>query len=318
MFRKTEPTSKIIPLDSRSAVTIFKIIQLERQNPGEELTQTDLENNLAQAVWKLFDGLRIEASGRLGINEADLLLADVRVIGVRVDGHQVINPEGFRGRTMEFNLCISLVKRDRLPAEDNQGDIFEEGVVRAYLVSRKVELGELFYVESRDNSIYVFKVTPNISSYLTEFNWGKDDIYRAFTTEVGTDNELGEALYLRYTEGKASPKIMNKLDAAFYNTFGTFVNGLAMAIRNSKETGRNLRSEHDANKKGRNQVAIYINSFKLPPEVWGKRFTVGDRRVRFLQAPEVDLNDFISDNSNGVNSQLSRLAKQRIKWLMVR
>ena len=40
--------------------------------------------------------------------------------------------------------------------------------------------------------------------------------------------------------------------------------------------------------------------------------------MKFLPAPEIDLDDFASDDSNSVNQQLNRLAKQRIKWLMAR
>ena len=141
LFKESKPKSKIIPMDSRSAVTVFKTVRLERPNPREELTLADLENSLAQAVWKFFDRLRFEAADRLRINEADLLLADVRVTGMKIDGHQVINPEGFTGHSLEFTLCLSLVRRDSLPVEDDAGTVFEEGSVRAHLHRPKHRTG---------------------------------------------------------------------------------------------------------------------------------------------------------------------------------
>ena len=107
-------------------------------------------------------------------------------------------------------------------------------------IARNTGLDEVFYIQDKNNSVALFKVTPESSSYLTEFKWGRDDIYRSITTELGTDNELGEALYLRYIGGEASPKVMKRLDSIFYNSFGTFVNGLAMAIRNYEEPVRKV------------------------------------------------------------------------------
>jgi hypothetical protein len=319
MFRKKKPVNRTIPFDSKSAVTVFRVIQLERLNPSEELTSIDLENHLAQAIWKFFDCLRVEAATRLQTNEADLLMADAKVTGMKIDGHKVINPEGFTGRHLEFTLCMTLIKRDKLPAEGVEGTILEEGSVRAHLIARNSGLNEMLYIESDYDSTYLFQVTPSRTSYLTEFDWGKNNILKALTGELGTDNEVGEALYLRYVGGETSSRVMKKLDEIFYNDFGTFVNGLAMAIRNYEASDiKTLKSKRVVQKRNRGLATIYVRSFALPDAVWSKKFTVGDRKARFLPAPEVDLNDFVDDEPNDINEQLNRLAKQRIKWLMAR
>ena len=317
MFRKKEPINKIIPLDSRSAVTVFKVIQLDRPNPKEELASTDLENHLAQAIWKFFDRLRTEAASRLQANEADLLLTSAKVTGMKIDGHKVINPEGFTGKHLEFTLCLTLIKREKLPGEEEKGVIFEEGSVRAHLIAKNTGSAEILYIESDDSSTSLFRVTPLNSSYLTEFDWGKNDILKALSSELGTDNELGETLYLKYVGGEVSPRVRRRLDGIFYNAFGTFVNGLAMAIRNYDRTD-GKGSKTILEKSVRNPATVYIRSFSLPETVWSRRFMVGDRKTRFLPAPEVDLNEFIDEKSNDINEQLNRLAKQRIKWLMAR
>ena len=64
----------LTPLDSKSAVTVFKSVRIARSNPREELTPVDLENLLAQALWRSFDQLRNDAAARLQVNEVDLLL----------------------------------------------------------------------------------------------------------------------------------------------------------------------------------------------------------------------------------------------------
>ncbi len=306
----------LIPLDSKSAVTVFKSICILRTNPREELTSVDLENILAQALWKSFDRLRGGAAERLQTDEVDLLLTDARVIGIKIDGHRVHNPEGFTGREIELTLCLTIVRRDKLPAEG--GEIFEEGSVRAYLTAIETNKDGMIYVDSGSDLTTVFLVAPELTSYLGEFGWGQNDLVRAFTSGLDTAAETGKALYLQYAGGGASPRVTKRLDEIFYNSFGTFVNGITMAIRNSFEP----RLTGSGSGRGRSALvkeqlpAVYLRSFILPESVWSKNFFLGDRKTRFMPAPEVDLVGFIDDNQNSVYGELNRLARRRIKWLM--
>jgi len=306
----------LTPLDSKSAVTVFKSVRIARSNPREELTPVDLENLLAQALWRSFDQLRNDAAARLQVNEVDLLLADARVVGIRIDGHQVLSPEGFTGREIELQLCLTIVRRDKLPG--NGGMVFEEGSVRAYLTAAKAKEIEIIYVDSGDDITTVFGVAPGLTSYIGEFKWGRNDLVEAFAAGFGTAAEVGNALYLRYAAHEISPRVRKKFDEIFRSSFGTFVNGLTMAVRNSIEP-RLTESKPKAHRRaaGASRLpAIYVRSFLLPGAVWGKNFTVGNRKVKFVPAPEVDLNEFAGDGRGEIYGELDRLAKRRIKWLM--
>ena len=306
----------LTPLDSKSAVTVFKSVRIARSNPREELTPVDLENLLAQALWRSFDQLRNDAAARLQVNEVDLLLADARVVGIRIDGHQVLSPEGFTGREIELQLCLTIVRRDKLP--EKGGIVFEEGSVRAYLTAVKAKEIEMIYVNSGDDITVVFRVAPDLTSYIGEFKWGRNDLVKAFAAGFGTAAEVGNALYLQYAAHEISPRVRKRFDEIFRSSFGTFVNGLTMAVRNSIEP-RLTESRPKVHRRaaGASRLpAIYVRSFALPGAVWGKSFTVGDRKVKFMPAPEVDLNEFAGDGRGEIYGELDRLAKRRIKWLM--
>jgi len=306
----------LTPLDSKSAVTVFKSVRIARSNPREELTPVDLENLLAQALWRSFDQLRNDAAARLQVNEVDLLLADARVVGIRIDGHQVLSPEGFTGREIELQLCLTIVRRDKLPG--NGGMVFEEGSVRAYLTAAKAKEIEIIYVDSGDDITTVFGVAPGLTSYIGEFKWGRNDLVEAFAAGFGTAAEVGNVLYLQYAAHEISPRVRKRFDEIFRSSFGTFVNGLTMAVRNSIEP-RLTESRPKVHRRaaGASRLpAIYVRSFALPGAVWGKSFTVGDRKVKFMPAPEVDLNEFAGDGRGEIYGELDRLAKRRIKWLM--
>src|SRR3989338_11055994 len=99
---------KISDLGPDKAVTIFSTVKITREHPTQALTPIDLENHISQAVWKFYNDCRSEAADKLGKSEMDLAMTDVRVVGVKIDGHQVINPIGFTGRELEIKLCISM------------------------------------------------------------------------------------------------------------------------------------------------------------------------------------------------------------------
>jgi hypothetical protein len=306
----------LTPLDSESAVTVFKSVCITRSNPREELTSVDLENLLAQALWRSFDQLRNNAAARLRVNEVDLLLTDARVTGIKIDGHQVINPEGFTGGEIELQICLTIVRRDKFP--EKGGIVFEEGSVRAYLTAAKTKKAEIIYADSGNDITTVFRVTPDITSYIGEFKWGRNDVVKAFATAFEADTKLGNALYLQYVANEISLQLMKKFDKIFFGSFGTFVNGLTMAIRNyiaprlTESGSRTYKRVSSA----RRLPIVYVRSFALPGAVWNKSFTVGDHKVKFVPAPDVDLQEFVDGNQCGVYGELNQLAKRRIKWLM--
>ena len=309
----------ITPLDSKSAVTVFKSISITRSNPREKITSTDLENLLAQALWKSFDQLRSEVAMRLRVEEVDLLLTDARVTGIKVDGHQVPDPEGSMGREIELDLCITVVRRDKLSTDN--AIAFEEGSVRAHLTAAMSGNGEIIYVDSGNNLTTVFLVAPERTSYVGEFEWGKDDVVNAFTSNFVVGTEMGNALYLRYAEDNASPRIIKKFEDIFRDSFGTFVNGITMAVRDSIELNMNKtkpKPKHTGKSvlKVKALPPVYVRGFMLPKSVWNKSFMLGDRKIKFIPAPEVDLIKFIDGGENKVYKELNQLAKRRIKWLM--
>jgi hypothetical protein len=312
----------LTPLNSHSAATIFKSITIARPNPREELSATDLENHLAQAIWKCFDRLRSDASARLQVNETDLILADARVMGIKVDGHEVINPEGFIGREIELSLLLTLVRRDRIPAVGAHA--FEEGSVRAHASAATNNLRELIYVVSGNDITTVFRVSPAETGYLTEFVWGKNDLIKAVAAEFGADEETANGLYLKYAGGGASAHVAKKFDEIFHRVFGTFINGLTMAVRGSvaphlTEAGKKHGSYSEKSNRLRAQTrlpAIYLQSFILPAFAWSRHFHLGDRNIKLIMAPEVGIDRFLGDESAGPYGELNRLAKRRIRWLM--
>jgi len=301
--------TKVLGLDSNSAVTVFSSVAVPHESRGE-ISEADLENYLSKAVWKSFDFLRSEAAERLEVNEVDLILSGARVVGIKVDGHEVLNPHGFIGKGLEISLCVTMVKRGVLEVHEGKDkslpEVFERGSATAYLLSKSLDIDYLMYIESGDTLTRVFLVTPMRTSYLGEFNWGSVDIAKVYAENFGVPEETGFEIYDKFVLGDASLVVLEKSRRLFYSAFKKFVDGLTLQMRNVSELGF------------RKVPPIYIRAvFPLPEELGKKTFVLGRRRAKVKRLEEkIDVSDLVNNPPYNVYEWLNQLAKRRIKWLM--
>lgn len=294
---------EILDLDSGSAATIFSFVEIIRDDSQEELGMIDLENYISQAIWKLFDGLRAETAERLGVQEADMVLTDARVMGIKIDGHQVVNPQGFTGKTIEILLGITMVRRDKF-AENSY--LFEGGAVRAYLLAKKLDFADTIYVEVHDDTTTMFSITPRGITYMSAFDWGGRDLINSIKNELDVQSFTAGGIYNRHANGNVSDHVSRRLDKIFYDALGEFVNGVTASIKSFLGT------------RNSNVPPVYLRTFfPIPESLHRKRFPFGDKRIRFMPSiGETDLQVFVDDEVHDTYMELNNLAKRRIKWLM--
>lgn len=292
---------KPLGLDSNQAVTIFASVIIPRSNPREILTETDLENYVSQAIWKFFDRYRKEAAGRLNANEIDLVLNEARVVGVKVDGHRVLNPQGFTGHEIEITLAGTIMRREdikeSLPA-------FELGTLRAYLLGRDKDFKNALYIEVFDELSKVFLHSPRYISYLSEFAWGKREIIDSLASAFFVPAEVAEGIYSKYVSRDISPRISRIIDSLFKKSFEKFLSETAACFSDFKNLGL------DEN------PTVYVKSFPLPEEIYRKRFAVGRNTVKLSLAYDAATDESVNNHIYNAYSDLNELAKRRLKWLI--
>lgn len=302
--------TRVFGLDSQLAVTVFSSVVVPHESRGE-ISEADLENYLSKAVWKSFDVLRKEAAERLGVSEIDLILAGARVVGMKVDGHEVLNPHGFVGRTLEISLCITMVKRGVLESgkdKNNEAgvEIFEKGSAAAYLLSRLLGLSRLLYIEIEDDKTKLFLVTPIRTSYLNEFDWGKSHIAETYASSFGVPTETAFEIYGSFIKGDVSLTVLEKMRRVFYSAFKKFIDGLTVNVKNFPDLDL------------KRLPPIYIRSnFPLPEEMSKRAFMLGKKRARFISLDkEMDIGDLVNNSPYNAYEWLNQLARRRIRWLM--
>lgn len=318
----------ILNLDPDFATTIFSSVSLVRQRPSEIIDEADLDNLLSQAVWRFFDRQRVRVAKKMNIDEIDVLLSDVRIRGVKLDGHRVLNPIGFRAKSVEFNFSQTFIARDFIrgireiiPLE-KIALISEAGTVLAHAAGNlsaenNLVLANLF----SDRTVLYSASSPNRVSHLDNYLWGQNNLLESLNNALAVDFGIGRRLIEVHNESRASPIFLKRLENLLIKEFHIFVNGLEAAA-------------------GEDRPRILINPyFSFPRLVFSQRFQ--SRIGRALKIS--DLSGYLDFNKFGFgvklkksvkvknpltliaaiwelgafpkDDRLSHLAKRRVRWL---
>lgn len=279
--------------------TILSTATIKRDNHQSPITETDLENYIVESVWKVFDKFRLEIASKSGISEFDLALRDARIMGFKVDGHKVSNPEGFTGKTIEVLTLVTIGKHG-----------LEEGVLRAHIARDKSQVKSLLYIEAGDSMTSIFAATPDKAHRIGEVNWGKDNILSAISEffQIEKDDKA-EAIkiYKRFVNGELSPYIFLKLESIFKSSFRNFAVELSNIVNSVK--GLKLASIE----------SIFIDTFAIPDSLCAKKFLFDGKRAKIIRRDESahgnhSVTEFLDDKDKSYK-RYNDIAKVRMKWI---
>lgn len=290
----------LLELDSNEGATVFRGIKIERKHPAQTMSSLDLENHVSQAAWKFFTHCRSDVAQRLGIGEMDLVITDVRIVGVRIDGHQVINPSGFTGRQLDIRLAISMAKQGVI---GTQGIAVEGGSVRAFLLSEEEEIDHGYYIEV-DQMSRIFIIDKDGIAHLVGFDWGLADVVGSVSEALSLPEETAFSIYKKYSRGEVSERLVRRLDKSFFKSIGALTNAVFMSLHNQGEF------------KGGDVPPVYLRAaFPVPDKLYRKQFTFGNRKFKFEEPKgEYDIHAFLENSMHGIYEDLNELARRRIKW----
>lgn len=198
----------IIAADSSLVVTSVLPVKLVRTAPQSPLTAIELENLLSQAVGRLFNQCRTEASRELKVDDLDTLLVNSQVINFKIDGHNVLNPIGFKARTVEAVLELTLTTRpvfERLKEllDASSGFFFTEIGRSILLMLDKVAKPPIqLLMLSAQGSRYFVLHRAAIGHFIQRgaIAWSTTELVQAFSEEFMVSKDVARHMYERYLE----------------------------------------------------------------------------------------------------------------------
>lgn len=212
----------IVVADPSIATTIPVPLDLRREGDDREgcITLAELENLIAQAMAKIFNQCRTEASHRLCIDELDTIMVGARVERVKVDGRPVENPMGRSGSKISLLLELTFTNRssfEELKQLFNAPEEFffaESPQVRLAALSRVRPLPmNLIVASGADTSLFVLEKARDDHPvlYRERLDWDFNSLVQSIANALGTTKKASRELYDAYLEEKTSESVARHL-----------------------------------------------------------------------------------------------------------
>jgi len=185
--------------DGRIVATRCTSTALLRELANEPISESELENSIAQGVWKAAMHEQSHFSRDLRIPELEVAIANANIEQIRLDGHRVKNPIGFPARTIELTLRLTSMSKTllqeirRVLPEDRIFILEEAGMLMARAHLDLASGHDLLFVFIDEQETSFFEKTETAGHSLDVVKWGYGMLYVA----------LGRAFGISYEEAKA-------------------------------------------------------------------------------------------------------------------
>lgn len=318
----------ILSLDSRFATTIYSSVPLVRPRPKEVIDEADIDNLISQAIWRFFDRHRLKVAQKMDVDDVEVILADVRIRNIKLDGHKVVSPIGFKAKTAEIFFSQTFLPReflggikDLLPKE-NLVLITETGTAISHALSRVLAEDKFLVANLFPDQTAVFSSAGGRIGHLDNFEWGENDLNHLLARHLHIDSGVSRLLVKNYSEGNASQSFLRRLENILVKELQIFGNGLESLMAEEADV-------------------VYLNQFfTLPPLVFSDRFRnrfqknmkllplstnfiteklgykVEWKKSAPIKNPGTLLMIFSEINFLPQNDKMSHLANRRVRWLV--
>lgn len=242
-FKPTGTIKKtIIAVEPEFAFTAVIPLALQRENAEEPLEKVELENRLAQAVSKVFNHYRREASRELNIDELDAILADSRMAHFKVDGNQVINPLGFPAKEIHAVFEMTFTTRQMFGEIKNflkrNDDFFFTEIGRAELRAlHAINPSPLHLLMLGRKTSYLFSMEKTAIGLLMsrkELRWPAGGLSKIISRHWPVSGAAAGELYRAYLQKNVSPG----LEKYFKKIFTPAIDSLLKQLQTFKPSGR--------------------------------------------------------------------------------
>lgn len=227
----------IVLLDSSLATTVHAPIALIRPHPQEPIDEPDLENRIAQAIWKLFDRERSRAADKMRTGQLNVILTDVRVRRIRLDGNRVVNPMGFKAKVIEVHLTETFSSkqfterlREFIPGK-RIAYLGESGVAVAEAIARSREAEEFVLAAVSRNETACYAARGSAVCHADSFAWGWGNLVRAVAAAFSVSEPVAEALLGRYRLRAVSPHLFRRFSDLVMGELTLLARGIEAVLK---------------------------------------------------------------------------------------
>lgn len=239
-FLEVQKNKFALSISPPQGMAIYSSKIINRNRSYIEITESEIENAISQTIWRLFDEERIPLAKRLDIPEIDVVMADVRVLYIKLDGHQVINPIGFNAKTIEIGLALMIITRDvfesiksKIPKNGEIIFVLDPAVSYGWIMQKKLHIKNFIIARVLNDKTFIYHlINGSDLSYIDDFNWGASTIIDFISNYFKVSELTAKELLVKYVKKDMSLNTIKNLKKIISPSFTDFSKGMIFATRN--------------------------------------------------------------------------------------
>ena len=210
-----------------------------RDYPSEELTEGEFGNIVQKVQQRNYEQIRRDFNQETGRSELDVYLIGGALQDIKIDGYQVVNPIGFKGKEVSCGLFNYYIPRTYL--EVFKGIIGSMNLELVALVSEPYAVFKSFYAKNDSATDFILIDMGGSTTEISLARKGRLDDIRSiavggssFTRSISENLKINiseaENIKKRFTEEKVSKSAAKKIEGIIMDDVKLFLRGLEMVL----------------------------------------------------------------------------------------
>lgn len=301
-----------------------------RQNYEENISEPELEQILARALWKIFTTQRSRAAKQLGIGDGEAVLADVDVTSITLDGSKVMNPVGFVARATEVwceETVLSRKNLQKIVANVPAADIASIGELSGHMarmVEKTKNETDYLFVYIEETRALLYPVLDGKLGTRETVEWGSNAFINIIMRSLSVDREVAREIVGRYEKGKLSKSLQKEIETLFIGEASLLLHGIELKCQREKFKTVYLYAPEkfpveitNANFKRRLQLSFSLHNISAQTisEKYGFTLQLNEQQLQSNKKYDTIFLSVVGAYTRYAGGSIEKIAKQRIRWL---
>ncbi len=217
----------------KRATTVQNTVHLSRTDPGREVDDREFEDLIFRGLWEYFSEYRGFSSKKMGVGEGDIVLAEVSISELAMDGHTIVNPVGITGKKLSIRFRGTFLAKETAEREEKLKSWARE-------VFTTESRGTLSAFIAGENDVVLFCGEENSSAFSArtdrvlfagDIKWSSSAMLEELESSFGIDRENARAIFERYAQGDVSSTCLNFCDRILSKHLRTFLESVTTRQR---------------------------------------------------------------------------------------
>jgi len=215
------------------------LARYDRESPSEKIDEQEVRQVMENIKAEAFEQAAKELSSDIGVDESQIILVNANITDTYIDKFRVTNPLGFQGKTVQFNVFASFAPAIHFNALRHIADQLELKVLaivaepfvvsQAYKGSKEENFGGIFIdVGGGTTDIAVVRKGGIVDTQM--FAFGGRVFTKRIAADLNIDYKKAEDMKIRYSSGKLSDEVSQKVRKAILKDIDVWINGVELAL----------------------------------------------------------------------------------------